>query len=93
MKYLVLGDIHNEYKMFMDAVLFARERNLQIISLGDVVDYGKHAKSTVHLARTIAVIEGARFIEGNHDNKIARYLKGNDVTISVGMKETPARVR
>lgn len=90
MKYLVLGDIHNEYKMFMDAVLFARERNLEIIGLGDLVDYGKHAKSTVHLARTIAVSDGAKFIEGNHDNKIARYLKGNDVTISVGMKETIA---
>jgi predicted phosphodiesterase len=90
MKYLVLGDIHNEYKMFMDAVLYAREKNLSIISVGDVVDYGKHAKSTVHLARTIAVAEGARFIEGNHDNKIARYLKGNDVTISHGMKDTIA---
>ena len=25
MKYLVLGDIHNEYKLFMDAVLFAKD--------------------------------------------------------------------
>ena len=27
----------------------------------------------------------AIFIEGNHDNKINRYLLGNDVTISHGM--------
>ena len=90
MKYLVLGDIHNEYKMFMDAVLYAREHSLEIISVGDVVDYGKHAKSTVHLARTIAVSDSARFIEGNHDNKIARYLKGNDVKIGNGMADTIA---
>ena len=88
MKYLVLGDIHNEYKMFMDAVLYAREHNLTIISVGDVVDYGKHAKSTVHLARSIAVVDSAIFIEGNHDNKIARYLKGNDVKIGNGMRAT-----
>ena len=35
MKYLVLGDIHNEYKLFMDAVLYAKENDLTIISVGD----------------------------------------------------------
>ena len=88
MKYLVLGDIHNEYKLFMDAVLYAKENNLTIISVGDIVDYGPHAKSTIHLARTIAVTMDAMFIEGNHDNKIYRYLKGNDVVVSHGMVAT-----
>ena len=37
MKYLVLGDIHNEYKSLMDAHIYAREYNLTIISVGDVV--------------------------------------------------------
>ena len=63
MKYLVLGDIHNEYKLFMDAVLYAKEHDLEIISVGDLVDYGPHAKSTIHLARTIATTMNARFIE------------------------------
>ena len=62
MKYLVLGDIHNEYKLFMDAVLYAKENDLTIISVGDIVDYGPHAKSTIHLARTIAVTMDAMFI-------------------------------
>ena len=88
MKYLVLGDIHNEYKLFMDALLYAKENNLTIISVGDIVDYGPHAKSTIHLARTIAVTMDAMFIEGNHDNKIYRYLKGNDVVVSHGMVAT-----
>ena len=88
MKYLVLGDIHNEYKLFMDAVLFAKENDLTIISVGDLVDYGPHAKSTIHLARTIATTMNAKFIEGNHDNKIYRYLKGNDVVIAKSMTNT-----
>ena len=90
MKYLVLGDIHNEYKLFMDAVLYAKEHDLEIISVGDLVDYGPHAKSTIHLARTIATTMNARFIEGNHDNKIYRYLKGNDVVIANSMENTIA---
>ena len=90
MKYLVLGDIHNEYKMFMDAVLYADENNLTVISVGDLVDYGPHAKSTIHLARTIAVTKKARFIEGNHDNKVYRYLKGNNVIVTKQMEQTIA---
>ena len=45
MKYLVLGDIHNEYKLFMDAPLYAKENNPTIISVGDIVDYGPMLKA------------------------------------------------
>ena len=87
---MVLGDIHSEYRMFMDAVLYAKDRNLTIISVGDLVDYGPHPKSTVHLARTIMVTMSARFIEGNHDNKVHRYIMGNDVVVSKSMEKTVA---
>ena len=53
-KFLVLGDIHNEYKFFMDASLYAEENDLHIVSVGDVVDYGKHATSTIALASTLS---------------------------------------
>lgn len=87
-KYLVLGDIHNEYKFFMDASIYAEEHGLHIVSVGDVVDHGKHATSTIALASTLSKTGKATFIEGNHDNKIARYLKGNNVTIGHGMIST-----
>ena len=87
-KFLVLGDIHNEYKFFMDASIYAEQNDLHIISVGDVVDYGAHASSTIALASTLYKTGKATFIEGNHDNKIYRYLKGNDVTISHGMVST-----
>ena len=87
-KFLVLGDIHNEYKFFMDASIYAEQNDLHIISVGDVVDYGPHATSTIALASTLAKTGKATFIEGNHDNKIYRYLKGNNVTVSHGMVST-----
>ena len=87
-KYLVLGDIHNEYRFFMDASIYAEKNDLHIISVGDVVDYGKHATSTIALASTLSKTGKATFIEGNHDNKIFRYLKGNNVTVSHGMVST-----
>ena len=37
-KFLVLGDIHNEYKFFMDASVYAEQNDLHIISVGDVID-------------------------------------------------------
>jgi len=87
-KFLVLGDIHNEYKFFMDASIYAEQNDLHIISVGDVVDYGPHATSTIALASTLSKTGKATFIEGNHDNKIYRYLKGNNVTVSHGMTST-----
>ena len=48
MKYLVLGDIHNEYKSLMDAHIYAQENNLTIISVGDVVDYGPNPVEVIH---------------------------------------------
>ena len=66
-KFLVLGDIHNEYKFFMDASVYAEQNDLHIISVGDVVDYGPHATSTIALASTLSKTGKATFIEGNHD--------------------------
>jgi len=88
MKYLVLGDIHNEYKSLMDAHIYAQEHNLTIISVGDVVDYGPNPVEVIHLMNTLMKVDNTIAIEGNHDNKIYRYLKGNDVTVSKGMKST-----
>lgn len=88
MKYLVLGDIHNEYKSLMDAHIYAQENNLTIISVGDVVDYGPNPVEVIHLMNTLMKVDSTIAIEGNHDNKIYRYLKGNDVTVSKGMVST-----
>ena len=86
--FLVLGDIHNEYLMFARAHSYAVSNNLHIVSVGDVVDYGTEAESTITFSNELLRRKEATFIEGNHDNKIYRYLNGNDVKISYGMTST-----
>ena len=76
---LVIGDIHNNYKGLVDAYLYAKEHSLELISTGDIVDYGHDARNTILFASYLAQTKKAQFVEGNHDNKISRYIKGNDV--------------
>jgi hypothetical protein len=90
--YLVLGDIHNEYLLFAKAHSYATANNLHIVSVGDVVDYGTEATSTIAFASLLLRRGQATFIEGNHDNKINRYLNGNDVKMSYGMNSTVGAV-
>jgi len=86
--FLVIGDIHNEYAMFKDAVEFASANDLRFVSVGDLVDYGPDPFDTISLAYSLAKTTDAVFIEGNHDNKISRYILGNDITISHGLQVT-----
>lgn len=91
--FLVLSDIHNEHKQFAAAHSYASANNLHIISVGDVVDYGTNAASTITLSNMLLQRREATFIEGNHDNKIYRYLKGNDIKVSYGMAPTVEALR
>lgn len=86
--YLVLGDIHNNFKSLMDAYLYAKEKNLVIVQVGDLVDYGPLPQPTIHLAHFLVKTGKMICIEGNHDNKIYRWTKGNNVKIVWCMEDT-----
>ena len=80
--FLVVGDVHNEVTMMQQAVDFATAADLRLVFVGDLVDYGPEPLATIELANKLADTTDTVFIEGNHDNKVARFLKGNDITIS-----------
>lgn len=86
--FLVLGDVHNEHAILTKAVDYSIEKNLRLIFVGDLVDYGPSPKETIELAHDCLKNHDAIFIEGNHDNKIARYLKGNNVQVVLAMQDT-----
>jgi len=86
--FLVVGDVHNEVTMMQQAVDFATAADLRLVFVGDLVDYGPEPLATIELANKLADTTDTVFIEGNHDNKVARFLKGNDITISHGMHIT-----
>ena len=86
--FLVIGDVHNESNLLGLANDYALQNELQMVFVGDLVDYGPTPAETIHMAHDLMQNHSAIFIEGNHDNKIFRYLKGNDVTVSHGMIPT-----
>lgn len=70
----------------MTAVVdFATSKDLDMIFVGDLVDYGPNPAEVIKLANSLP---NALFIEGNHDNKIHRYTKGNDVIIGAAQQGT-----
>jgi protein phosphatase len=83
--FLVVGDIHNEFEQLQSVVDFATSKDLDIIFVGDLVDYGPNPAEVILLANSLP---NAQFIEGNHDNKIHRYAKGNDVIIGENQQGT-----
>ncbi len=86
--YIVIGDVHNESNLLGHAIDYALLNELRMVFVGDLVDYGPGATATIHMAHSLLKNHNAIFVEGNHDNKIHRYLLGNDVTISHGMVST-----
>lgn len=85
MGYLVVGDIHNEIHYMRKVVDYAVGNDLQLVFVGDLVDYGPAPAEVITLANSLS---DAQFIEGNHDNKIYRYTLGNDVTVMYTMDST-----
>lgn len=81
MTYLAVSDVHNDYKSLMKAYNKSIELGAELIFLGDIVDYGPDPANTILFASYLAESGKAKFIEGNHDNKIFRWAKGNDVKV------------
>ena len=85
MGYLVVGDIHNEIHYMRKVVDYAVGKDLEVIFVGDLVDYGPAPAEVILLANSLS---NAQFVEGNHDNKIYRYTLGNDVEVMYTMDST-----
>jgi protein phosphatase len=64
----------------------------KVVFVGDITDRGRDNITT--LLTVMALVEdGVAFcVQGNHDNKLFRALKGNDVTVSHGLELTLAEL-
>jgi len=90
---LLVGDVHGDFDAFADACAMAFERNLLVVSLGDLIDRGPDSVGCMRLM-TALVREGRGvMVPGNHDAKLVRYLEGNAVQINPhGLGATLAQV-
>lgn len=87
MGYAIIGDVHSDSKKLKQALNYAQEHNLKIILLGDLFD------SRCDYSDSIGVYELVRnsnaiILQSNHQEKLIRYLKGNNVVLNNGLDIT-----
>lgn len=100
----VIGDIHgtfNELQHLLDLLGYVRrvhdwtitgfnelapERKL--VFVGDITDRGPDNVSALNLLQSLVEKGFAHVVMGNHDNKLLRWLKGNNVKVSHGLQVT-----
>lgn len=80
--HLIIGDVHAVYKPFEKAVKYANDNLLHLISVGDLIDNNKEGPAVIKLMLAEMQAGRASAIFGNHEWKIHRWLKGNDVKIT-----------
>lgn len=95
----IIGDIHGCYDELVRLLEklgwqkdekgdYYHPQNRKIGFVGDLVDRGPASAHVLRLAMALVRGHKAYWVKGNHDDKWARYLKGNDVVISHGIMET-----
>ena len=89
---LVVGDVHSVFSDFATSYSYARRNNLYYLQLGDILDYGPKPLETILLAKEVIDSGHGTIIQGNHDNKMLRWAKGNDVKLGKAQRDTLARV-
>jgi hypothetical protein len=85
-----ISDVHSQFDRLQKAVDYALSQNLQIIFLGDIFDSKIDYSDSVAVLNLIEslVNSGHICINSNHQDKLSRYLKGNNVTQNNGLDIT-----
>jgi protein phosphatase len=102
----VIGDVHGCYAELVEllgrlgyTVRRAEERievdppaGRKAVFLGDLVDRGPESPAVLRLVMGMVAAGTALCIPGNHDDKLARKLKGRNVQVGHGLAETLAQL-
>lgn len=98
-KYDFIGDIHGcyntlttllenlNYKFTENGVWIHPEGRIPVF-LGDLVDRGSMSYQVLVLVMKMLKLKVAKYVPGNHCNKLFRYLRGNNVRIGHALKQT-----
>lgn len=88
--YVLVGDIHSQSTKLLNALDTIQRtiENYHIIFLGDIFDSRTTFSDSVKVFHTIFNLKSCTVLQSNHQNKLIRYLKGNDVTLNHGLDRT-----
>lgn len=85
---MTLGDLHGVLPALKQALKYAYENNLFVLSLGDLFDGGEYPYEVADMVCDKMCKNEMAFVRGNHDNKLYRYSIGNPVKLSTEQHET-----
>lgn len=88
-RHLIVGDVHgcfDELRELLDRLHYDASSDV-LISVGDIVDRGPKVRETIEFLRRQP---NFHTVLGNHEDKLARYVKGNPVKIGHGLQQTIA---
>ena len=99
----IIGDIHGCYDELLELLAqlgyspdaqagIRHPDGRRVVFLGDLVDRGPKIVETVNLVQRMVEAGQALCVPGNHDIKLARYLRGKNVQISHGLAESIAQI-
>jgi len=88
-RHIIVGDIHGCFDELIELLTQLRfePANDVLISVGDIVDRGPKVRETVEF---LLALPAFHMVLGNHEDKLLRYLKGNNVKVSGGLETTIA---
>jgi hypothetical protein len=91
--YILVSDVHSQYDNLRRAVDFVQENieNYFFIFLGDLFDSRNSISQSVEVYKLVRELESqnlAIVLQSNHQWKLYRYLKGNNVFISEDLQKS-----
>jgi len=90
-KYALIGDIHSQYRPLQQSLSYCQSEDLIPIILGDVFDSRCENSESVevyHLLRQAQLDMGAIVLRSNHQDKLERFMRGNNVRMSPELRRT-----
>lgn len=89
----VIGDVHGMHQSFQTALSWARNRNHFPVFVGDIIDYGPGTLEVADEVYRLVMRGEGKFILGNHERKIMRWIDGHRVKLSDGNRTTTAALQ
>jgi len=85
-----IGDLHSQSGPLLKALDYCRKENCTPIFLGDLFDSRMETSDSVGVYKAVrqATEEGAIVLRSNHQNKLERYARGNNVVLKEGFERT-----
>jgi protein phosphatase len=95
----IIGDVHGCTQELIDLLgklgyqkdeelNYSHPDGRKAVFVGDIMDRGYNSMGVFDIVHKMLISDNAYYVTGNHCNKLYRYLKGNQVTVSHGLENT-----